>query len=58
MLYTHKCVCVCVYIYTYMYMGAALFFLFCFQKWQLDFLVSLYLFGPEFAQVAHARSYF
>ena len=28
------------------------------QKWQLGFLVSLYLLGPEFAPLVHAHSYF
>ena len=35
-----------------------LFLLQALQKWQLGFLVSLYLLGPEFAPAAHARSYF
>ena len=28
------------------------------QKWQLRFLVFLYVWGPEFAPTAHARGYF
>ena len=28
------------------------------QKWQLGFLVSWYLFRPEFAPTAHAQGYF
>ena len=35
-----------------------LFLLQALQKWQLGFLVSLYVLGPEFAPTAHARSYF
>ena len=35
-----------------------LFLLQALQKWQLGFLVSLYLLGPEFAPTVHARSYF
>ena len=35
-----------------------LFLLQALQKWQLGFLVSLYILGPEFAPPAHAHSYF